>query len=125
MSVPVITLTHAVDMNINVPDLIKSAIPESEGRNVQIVSDNTTNHRDQTFLSSDFPRYSPKLYITGETDEFDKTILAEWRAEGFDIEYISMESCGDKYLHKIRSLSKANLGPCRKFGIIGELGDIN
>ncbi|KAF4978157.1 hypothetical protein FZEAL_5402 [Fusarium zealandicum] len=105
-------------MNINVPNLIKSAVPESEGRNVQILSDNRSNHRDQNFLSSDFPRSPPKLYITGENDDFDELTLAEWRDEGFQVEYISMESCGDGYLNKIRSLSKEDLGPCEKFGII-------
>ncbi|KAL5591535.1 hypothetical protein FOVSG1_010424 [Fusarium oxysporum f. sp. vasinfectum] len=105
-------------MNINIPNLIKSAVPEAEGRNVQIISDNRTNHRDQNFLSGDFPRNPPKLYITGENDDFDEVTLAEWRDEGFDVEYISMESCGDGYLKKIKSLSKENLGPCEKFGIV-------
>ncbi|RSM04488.1 hypothetical protein CEP52_006861 [Fusarium oligoseptatum] len=107
-------------MNVNVPDLIKAAAPESKGRNVQILNDNMTgnNYRDQNFLSSDFPTNPPKLYITGESDEFDQMTLAEWRAEGFDVEYISMENHGDRYLRKIKSLSKENLGPCEKFGII-------
>ncbi|KAM0429990.1 hypothetical protein ACHAPT_005996 [Fusarium lateritium] len=107
-------------MNINVPNLIKAAVPESEDRNVQILSDNMTgnNYRDKNFLSSDFPSAPPKLYVTGESDEFDQLTLAEWRAEGFDVEYISMESCGDGYLRKIKSLSKENLGPCEKFGVI-------
>jgi hypothetical protein len=107
-------------MNIDVPNLIKSAVPESEGRNVQVLSDNRSNHRDQNFLSSDFPRAPPKLYITGESDEFDEVTLAEWRDEGFDVEYISMESCGDGYLNRLRSLTKQDVGPCRKIGIIGE-----
>lgn len=107
-------------MNINIPNLIKSAVPEAEGRNVQILSDNRTNHRDQNFLSGDFPRNPPKLYITGENDDFDEVTLAEWRDEGFDVEYISMESCGDGYLKKIKSLSRENLGPCEKFGIVGK-----
>lgn len=109
-------------MNVNVPNLIKAAVPESEGRNVQILSDNMSHshHRDQNFLSKDFPRSRPKLYVTGESDDFDQLTLAEWRDEGFDVEYISMESCGDGYLRKIRSLSREDLGPCQKFGIIGE-----
>lgn len=108
-------------MNINVPNLIKSAVPDSEGRNVQVLSDNTTNHRDQNFLSSDFPRSPPKLYITGDIDDFDQVTLAEWRDEGFDVEYISMESYGNGYLRKIKSLCQEDIGPCKKFGIIGRL----
>ncbi|KAF5002021.1 hypothetical protein FGRMN_632 [Fusarium graminum] len=105
-------------MNINIPNLIKSAVPEAEGRNVQIISDNRTNHRDQNFLSGDFPRNPPKLYITGENDDFDETTLTEWRNEGFDVEYISMESCGDGYLKKIKLLSREKMAPCEKFGIV-------
>lgn len=114
-------------MNVNVPDLIKAAVPESKGRNVQVLNDNMTgnNYRDKNFLSSDFPSNPPKLYVTGESDEFDQLTLAEWRAEGFDVEYISMESHGNGYLRKIKSLSKENLRPCEKFGIIGELTDEN
>ncbi|RBR03554.1 uncharacterized protein FIESC28_11747 [Fusarium coffeatum] len=106
-------------MNINIPNLIKSAVPEAEGRNVQILSDNrSTNYRDGNFLSGDFPRNPPKLYITGENDDFDEVTLREWRDEGFDVEYISMESCEDGYLKKIKSLSRENMGPCEKFGIV-------
>ncbi|VUC31436.1 unnamed protein product [Clonostachys rosea] len=106
-------------MNVNVPDLIKSAVPESKGRNVQIISQNGPNHRDPNFLSSDFPRSPGKLYITAETDDFDPTTIEDWRNEGFDVEYISMESCKKYgYLDKIKSLSKQKMGPCDKFGII-------
>ena len=113
---------NLITMNINIPNLIKSAVPEAEGRNVQILSDNrSTNYRDGNFLSGDFPRNPPKLYITGENDDFDEITLREWRDEGFDVEYISMESCGDGYLKKIKSLSRENMGPCEKFGIVGEL----
>jgi hypothetical protein len=87
---------------------------------VQILSDNRSNYRDGNFLSGDFPRNPPKLYITGENDDFDEITLREWRDEGFDVEYISMESCGDGYLKKIKSLSRENMGPCEKFGIVGE-----
>jgi hypothetical protein len=106
-------------MNINIPNLIKSAVPEAEGRNVQILSDNRSNYRDGNFLSGDFPRNPPKLYITGENDDFDEVTLTEWRDEGFDVEYISMESCGDGYLKKIKSLSREKMAPCEKFGIVG------
>ncbi|CAG1970466.1 unnamed protein product [Fusarium graminearum] len=105
-------------MNINIPNLIKSAVPEAEGRNVQILSDNRSNYRDGNFLSGDYPRNPPKLYITGENDDFDETTLKEWRDEGFVVEYISMESCGDGYLKKIKSLSRENMAPCEKFGIV-------
>lgn len=108
-------------MNINIPNLIKSAVPEAEGRNVQILSDNRSNYRDGNFLSGDFPRNPPKLYITGENDDFDEVTFAEWRNEGFDVEYISMESCGDGYLKKIKSLSREKMAPCEKFGIVGML----
>lgn len=107
-------------MNIDLGNIVKSAVPESEGRNVRILSDNMTksNFRDGNFLSKDFPRSPPKLYITGDDNDFDELTLEEWRDEGFDVEYISMESEGNGYLHKIKSLSNEDLGPCEKFGII-------
>lgn len=108
-------------MNINVPHLIKSAVPESEGRNVQIISQNGPNHRDPNFLSDDFPRSPGKLYITAETDDFDPATIEDWRNEGFEVEYFSIESCKKYgYIDKIKSLSKEKMGPCDKFGIIGK-----
>ncbi|KAH7142908.1 hypothetical protein B0J13DRAFT_476291 [Dactylonectria estremocensis] len=105
-------------MNINIPNLIKAAVPESEGRNARIISDNGPNHRDPGFLSSGFPRASPRLYLTAESDDFDDLAFAEWRDEGFDVEYIPMENGGDEYLRKLRALSRKNMGPCETFGIV-------
>lgn len=107
-------------MSLNVPDLIKSAVPEAEGRNVQILSQNGPNHRDAGFLSQDFPRSPPRLYIIAEEDSFDELTVAEWRDEGFDVEYFSMESCTEGFVNKLRSLSKEKMNPCEKFGIVGE-----
>lgn len=112
-------------MNLNLDNLVKRAVPESKDRNVRIISDNMTgnNHRDANFLSKDFPRNAPKLYITGEEDDFDELTLAEWRAEGFDVEYFSMSSCGGGaagYVEKLKSLSDDGVGICEKFGIVGE-----
>ncbi|KAK2034799.1 dienelactone hydrolase [Colletotrichum zoysiae] len=107
-------------MNIDIPKLVKAAVPESEGRNARIVSDNLTgsNHRDPNFLSQNFPRARPKLYITAEDEDFDQITLSEWRDEGFDVEYLPMGSSADKYRGKLRSLSKKKLGPCETFGIV-------
>ncbi len=106
-------------MNVDIPNLIKAAVPESEGRNARIMSSNGPNHRDPGFLSKDFPRSPPKLYLTAESDEFDELTLAEWRDEGFDVQYISIGSGGDGYQEKLRALSRKKLGPCEAFGIIG------
>ena len=111
-------------MNLDVNKLVKSAVSDrgGENRNVRIVSDNmhNSNFRDGNFLSKDFPRSPPKLYITAENDDFDESIIADWRNEGFDVEYFSMESEGDDYVGKLRSLSRDVTEPCQKFGIIGE-----
>lgn len=115
-------------MNINVGNtgnlgnLVQAALPaDKRNRNVAIVSDNWTgpNYRDQGFLSSDFPRGSPKLYVTGETDEFDLGTISQWRHEGFDVEYLAMEDGGEEYRRKIRELStKKDLAPTKTFGIV-------
>ncbi|KAF6829608.1 dienelactone hydrolase [Colletotrichum musicola] len=107
-------------MNVDVQKIVKAAVPESEGRNVRIVSDNMTrsNYRDQNFLSSNYPRSRPKLYITAESDEFDQSTLAEWRDEGFEVEYLSMGPSADEYRRKLRMLSKKKMDPCATFGIV-------
>lgn len=111
-------------MPLDIADLIKAAVPDAENRNVRLESENmnhSSNHRDTNFLSKDFPRSAPKLFITGDNDDFDEVTLAEWRAEGFDVEYFSMESCGNGYLQKLQSLSKEKIGFCEKFAIIGKM----
>lgn len=108
-------------MNINVPNFVNTALPErSKGKNVAILSQNGPNHNDPGFLSDNFPRDPPKLYITAESDDFDVLTLGEWRDEGFSVEYIPMGNGGDEYLRKLERLAKRNLGPCETFGIIGE-----
>lgn len=111
---------------INVPNLVQKALPkESRNKNVAILNDNWTgpkngmNHNDPNFLSDDFPRNPPKLYITSEDDEFDDQTLADWRDEGFNVEYLPMGTDGDAYKRALRTLHrKANLGPCETFGIV-------
>ncbi|KXH43473.1 dienelactone hydrolase [Colletotrichum salicis] len=107
-------------MNIDIPKLVKAAVPESEGRNARIVSDNWNRpvHRDPNLLSKDFPRSRPKLYISAESEEFDQLTLDEWRDENFDVEYLAMGSSAKEYRGKLRSLSKNDMGPCETFGIV-------
>lgn len=107
-------------MNIDVPKLVKAAVPEAEGRNARIISENHPNHRDPAFLSKDFPHSPPKLYLTAESDDFDPLTLAEWRDEGFNVEYMPMGNGGDEYRNKLRTLSKKKMDPCQTFGIVGE-----
>lgn len=106
-------------MEINLPNIVNAAMPNRGNRNVGIISSNGPNHNDPGFLSSDFPKSSPKLYITAESDEFDLLTLGEWRDEGFDVDYIPMGDGGNEYRVKLGSLSRTNLGPCETFGIIG------
>ncbi|KAI1383757.1 NTF2-like protein [Hypoxylon trugodes] len=106
-------------MDINLPNLVNAAMPNRGDRNVGIVSYNGgSNHNDPGFLSNDFPRSPPKLYITAEDDDFDVVTLGEWRDEGFNVEYIPMGDGGNDYRTKIQFLSKSDLGPCETFGII-------
>lgn len=109
-------------MNVDLDKLFDSAVPEAKGKNARIISDNMTgggNYRDANFLSKDFPRGQPKLFVTGENDDFDEQTLAEWRAEGFDVDYFSLESHpGNKYIDKLKSLSRGKINMCEKFGIV-------
>jgi len=110
-------------MNFNLPNLIQTALPEeSRNKNIAILNDNwtgTMNHNDPGFLSDDFPRNAPKLYITAESDDFDPQILLDWRNEGFAVEYLPMGLGGAKYRSTLRTLHrKRKLDPCETFGII-------
>ncbi|KAI1775822.1 NTF2-like protein [Hypoxylon cercidicola] len=106
-------------MEINLPGIVNAAMPNRGNWNVGIISSNSgPNHNDPGFLSSDFPRSPPKLYITAESDEFDLLTINEWRDEGFNVEYVPMGDGGKEYRTKLDSLSRANLGPCETFGIV-------
>lgn len=107
-------------MNIDVPKIIKAAVPEAEGKNARIISEHGPNHRDPNFLSKDFPRAPPKLFLTAETDDFDPLTIAEWRDEGFDVEYLPMGNGGNEYREKLRALSRRKMDPCETFGIVGK-----
>lgn len=144
-------------MELNVPGLMKTTVRADDNRRQRRGTANTTtssstsrsrdarvvttSHQsgpafsDNGFLSlsNDFPRDPPRLYITSEDDDFDQETLARWRAEGFDVEYISMnEGAGDAgYRNVLSGLSKRprpnqkrssimgpGLGPCELFGIV-------
>lgn len=112
-------------MNIDAAKLIKATFPESEGRNARIISQNVSDHRDPNFLSKDFPRRPPKLYLTAESDEFDAVTIAEWQAEGFDVEYLAMGNGGDEYLQRLRGLKGNETTSFETFGIVGKLPHVN
>ncbi|KAH6645983.1 dienelactone hydrolase [Truncatella angustata] len=109
-------------MNINVPGLLDAAIPKpgESNRNVQIIANNMNgpNHNDPGFLSDEFPRSPPRLYVTSEDDEFDGQTLAEWRAEGFRVDYLPMGAGGKEYKLRLDGLRRQGLGPCETFGIV-------
>lgn len=122
-------------VEINVPGFnlggTNITLPErARGKNAVVLSQNTRgtgtgNHNDPNFLSDDFPRNRPKLYFTAESDDFDALTLAEWREEGFDVEYVPMgdvdgDDGGEDYVRRLDRLGKRNLGPCETFGIVGE-----
>lgn len=106
-------------MNVDIPGLVKAAVPESEGRNARIITQSGSNYRDPGFLSKDFPHSPPKLYLTAETDDFDELTLSEWRDEGFNVEYLPLGDDGAEYRRRLQVLAKKDMGPCETFGIIG------
>lgn len=111
-------------MNINVPNIVNAALgDDAKNRNVRVISDNMNRgiQNDPGFLSKDFPRGSPKLYFSAESDDFDELTLAEWKAEGFNVEYIPMGDDLDDYRRRLEGLSRKRLGPCETFGIVGRL----
>lgn len=100
---------------------MNAALPEraKDGKLVNIAASGAgMNHNDPGFLSKDFPRSPPKLYVTSDDDDFDDLTLAEWRNEGFNVEYLPMGSGGKEYQLKLQMLSKTGLQPCETYGIV-------
>lgn len=106
-------------MNINVPGLVNAAIEPTNGKRIEVLSQNGMNHNDPGFLSDKFPHAPPKLVFTAEDDLFDELTLESWKDEGFKVEYLPMGNGGKEYRQKLVELSKTGLGPCETFGIIG------
>jgi hypothetical protein len=110
-------------MNINVPGIVDAALPKGKGgRNIGIIANNMNgpNHNDPGFLSDDFPKSPPKLYITADDDEFDIETINDWKEEGFNVEYLPMGAGGKEYKMKLDGLRRVGLGPCETFGIVGK-----
>lgn len=117
-------------MNINLPGILDAAIPKpgESNRNVAVIANNMNgpNHNDPGFLSDDFPKSPPRLWITSGDPEFDSTTaLNEWRAEGFNAEFLPMApgakgpGAHKEYRARLASLHKTSgLGPCETFGIV-------
>ncbi|KAI0164611.1 dienelactone hydrolase [Xylariaceae sp. FL1272] len=109
-------------MEINLPNLVNAALPDrkKEGKNAIILSNNMgSNHNESGFLSNNFPRSPPKLFITAEDDVFDDLTLREWRDEGFNVEYLPLGKSEAEYKINLGTLrSTAELGPCETYGII-------
>jgi hypothetical protein len=118
--------TSEKSMDVSIPGVFEAAIPGSRGdiknKRVAIISDNMSgpNHNDPNFLSDEYPKTPPKLYITSEEDEFDAITLNDWKAEGFNVEYLSMGNGGKEYQAKLDGLRQTGLGPCETFGIVGK-----
>ncbi|KAK8042512.1 hypothetical protein PG994_012995 [Apiospora phragmitis] len=76
------------------------------------------NHR-EPFLSEDFNKSKPKLYITSEEEEedFDQLTIEAWKTEGFDVEYFSMGN-EKEYRTHLRALANQEMPACDTFGIV-------
>lgn len=107
----------------NLTNTILANRGEQGQRNVVLVSQHGTNHRDPGFLSHDFRQTfhaPPRLYFTAESGEFDTATLSEWQKAGFTVEYFSMGKGGASYTRKLQSLFTNPLEPGETFGIIGK-----
>ncbi|KAI1852675.1 hypothetical protein JX265_003164 [Neoarthrinium moseri] len=117
-------------MNIDVPGIVEAALPKGQKgkRNVAVIADNMNgpNHNDPGFLSDDFPKNPPKLFITSDDEEFDVGIVNAWREEGFQVEYLAMGAGGKEYRMKLDGLRQTGFGPCETYGIVafGEAASI-
>lgn len=119
-------------MEVNVPGFnnVNMAIPErakgkfderTKGKNAVVLSQNGgSNHNDPRFLSNDFLKDPPRLYVTAEDKDFDVQIINDWRNEGFLVEYVPMGNGGEQFVEKLERMGKKKLGPCETYGVVGE-----
>lgn len=120
-------LCMAPNMDATVPGFNKmnlgGVLPErAKGKNAVVLSQNSgVNHNDPNFLSDNFNRNPPRLFITAEDKEFDIETVNEWQSEGFQVQYVPMGKGGDSYINKLERMGKKKLGPCETFGIVGKL----
>ncbi|ROW15753.1 hypothetical protein VPNG_02129 [Cytospora leucostoma] len=112
-------------MNTNLNEIastvINNKVPDRANRNIMLVSQHGTNHRDPGFLSQDFRNTfhpPPKLYVTAESDEFDTETLTQWKNAGFDVQYFAMGKGGKAYRRQLEGLFAQELEPSEIFGII-------
>lgn len=112
----------------DVPKIVEAALPSEErnGRTLAITGGSMAgpgpNPNDQSFLSDEFPKSKPKLYITAEEEDgdFDEMTSFQWRNEGYDVlGYIGMGDGGSDYQAQLKALATQDLGPCESFGIVG------
>jgi hypothetical protein len=109
-------------MDIKVPGILNASLP-TNGKKLAVIQDNMSgiNHNDPGFLSDDYPKSPPKLYVTSEEDEFDAVTMTDWRDEGFNAEYFSMAGGNNEYKAKLDGLRmRPGLGPVETFGIVGK-----
>lgn len=113
-------------MDVKVPGFnnmnLANVLPErAKGKNAVVLSQNGgVNHNDPHFLSDDFMRDPPRLFITAEDNDFDIQTVNEWTDEGFQAQYVPMGKGGPDYVRKLERMGKKKLGPCETFGIVGE-----
>ena len=61
----------------------------------------------------------PRLVITSDTSDFDRTIVDHFIAEGFQITYIEYDGDKKAYVDKLRHIADT-LEPFDKYAIVGE-----
>jgi dienelactone hydrolase len=121
-------------MNVNVNDLVAAALPPSSSPSskkkrprVAVVRDNTPapSPFDSSFLSDDFPRDPPHVFVAAEgaasRDDLDPALLAGWDAEGFVVEVLpsaSSSSSSKKFSASLEALSHRRWMPCQTFAIV-------
>ncbi|KAI5861506.1 NTF2-like protein [Durotheca rogersii] len=106
-------------MDLHIPGLFGGSAPGRGQWTLEApASGGAATRNDPGFLSSDFPRAPPRLYVTAESDDFDLAALGDWRGEGFDVEYVPMGPSENAYRETVEALSKKKMGPCETFGIV-------
>lgn len=73
----------------------------------------------QPFLKYLNVQKTPYVFLTAETDDFDDVTLADWRNEGFVVNYVPLGNGGTEYIRRLHHFADTTCGVSEQYAIVG------
>lgn len=105
-------------LHLNNPSRIHPKTQPSKPPVHPFKSSNPTNILNMKF-SWDSASQTPRVVVTAEDPEFDRTTLQNWAAEGFEVSYLPFTTSRKAYIQQFQDLAESlELG--EKYAIVGQ-----